>query len=73
MSYMTRLKGVPDTDDVKPGMAYFAGTGPIGKTCGKCEYYAARKCQMFKRLAGSLGDNIKATFKACKYFEQRSK
>lgn len=38
MSYMTRLEGVPDTDDAKPGMAYFAGTGPDGKTCGQCKH-----------------------------------
>jgi hypothetical protein len=23
VSYMTKLPGVPDTDDVKPGMAFF--------------------------------------------------
>jgi len=36
MSHMTKLEGVPDRDDVKPGMAYFAGTGPWDATCGKC-------------------------------------
>lgn len=73
MSYMTRLEGVPDTDDAKPGMAYFAGTGPIGKTCGKCEFFKNRKCQMFFTLIKTTGDNIKGSFKACKYFEQKSK
>jgi hypothetical protein len=38
MSYMTKLPGVPDTDDVKPGMAFFAGTGPTDKTCESCAY-----------------------------------
>lgn len=38
MSYMTRLPGVPDTDDIKPGMAFYTGTGPIGATCGTCHY-----------------------------------
>lgn len=38
MSYMTKIEGIPDTDDVKPGMAFFAGTGPYGKTCGTCKH-----------------------------------
>jgi hypothetical protein len=38
MSYLTRPPGVPDTDDVKPGMAHFAGTGPYGATCGTCRF-----------------------------------
>ncbi|WLA79626.1 hypothetical protein [Bradyrhizobium elkanii] len=33
---MTRLPGVPDRDDIRPGMAHFPGTGPFGKTCGTC-------------------------------------
>ena len=38
MSNMTRLLDVPDTGDVKAGMAYFANTGPHGKTCATCAY-----------------------------------
>jgi hypothetical protein len=38
MSYMTRLPGIPDTDEIKPGMAFFVGTGPLGKTCGDCAH-----------------------------------
>jgi hypothetical protein len=38
MSYMTKIDGVPDTDDAMPGMAFFAGTGPYGKTCGDCKF-----------------------------------
>jgi hypothetical protein len=38
MSHMTKLPGVPDTDDVKPGMAHYAGTGPYGATCGTCRF-----------------------------------
>ena len=33
---MVKEPGVPDAKDAKPGMAYFAGTGPAGKTCGDC-------------------------------------
>ncbi len=36
MPIMTVLPGVPDATDVKPGMAYFANTGPPGETCGGC-------------------------------------
>jgi len=35
---MTRVPGVPDSSDVVPGMAHFAGTGPAGKTCGDCAH-----------------------------------
>jgi hypothetical protein len=38
MRVMTRLPGVPDSDQAKPGMAYFSGTGPAGKTCGDCSF-----------------------------------
>lgn len=38
MSFMTKIEGVPDTDTVKPGMAFFAGSGPYGKTCGDCRF-----------------------------------
>jgi len=38
MSYMTKLDGVPDTDNAKPGMAFFEGTGPVDKTCGDCKH-----------------------------------
>ncbi|MEY9235336.1 hypothetical protein ABIF78_007659 [Bradyrhizobium japonicum] len=38
MSNMTRLPGVPDTDSLRPGMAHFLGTGPLGSTCGTCRH-----------------------------------
>lgn len=38
MSYMTKLEGVPDRDDLYPGMAHFHSTGPDGTTCGKCKH-----------------------------------
>jgi hypothetical protein len=52
MSYMTKLPGVPDTDDVKPGMAYFENTGPAGRTCGSCKhrgYYRTGKFRFNKQ------------------------
>jgi hypothetical protein len=38
MSFMTKIEGVADTDEALPGMAFFAGTGPFGKTCGDCKH-----------------------------------
>ena len=86
MSYMTRLEGVPDTDEALPGMAFFAGTGPEGKTCGQCKhrgYYRENKkeklvrtaaCQIHRKLAGGThGDPVKKRYPACKYFEQLEK
>jgi hypothetical protein len=38
MSYLTRLPGAPDRDDIKPGMAFYEGTGPAGAFCGNCQH-----------------------------------
>ena len=38
MDPMTKLDGVPSRDDALPGMAFFANTGPYGKTCGECKF-----------------------------------
>lgn len=38
MDTMTKLEGVPSRDDALPGMAFFASTGPAGKTCGDCKH-----------------------------------
>lgn len=38
MSFMTKIDGVPDTDELRSGMAFFAGSGPTGKTCGDCKH-----------------------------------
>ena len=35
--------GVPDREDMRPGMAFFAGTGPAGKTCGGCKFRGYRR------------------------------
>lgn len=36
MEGMTVIEGVPDSTSARPGMAFFCGTGPAGKTCGDC-------------------------------------
>lgn len=80
-SHLTRLPGVRDSSEVCPGMAYFADTGPAGKTCGDCAhrgYYRTTHddktfrtggCRMFPRLAGRHGPPVKREWLACKYFE----
>ncbi len=77
MSYMTRLEGVPDRDDVKPGMAHFAGTGPSGKTCGKCKHYQkierVNRCLIYRKLTGDYGPSIKRAYRACRHFEDKPK
>lgn len=52
MSFMTRIPGVSDRDDIKPGMASFEGSGPIGKTCASCAcrgYWRASKSKFNPR------------------------
>jgi hypothetical protein len=53
MSHMTKLPGVPDRDDIRPGMAYFAGTGPQGKTCGDCAHHGYQREVISPRPDGS--------------------
>ena len=38
MGVMVKEAGIPDSEDAVPGMAFFAGTGPAGKTCGTCAH-----------------------------------
>ena len=66
---MTKLPGVPDTDDVKPGMASFEGTGPSGKTCESCThrgYYRTSKPK-FNRQTGML-EETRYRSKGCRMF-----
>jgi hypothetical protein len=75
-------------NETVPGMAYFAGTGPSGKTCGDCEYFGSYRtvnhidgkksrkdmplcCDKYRQMVGKVGEGIKPTILACKYFEER--
>ncbi len=40
---MVKIDGIPDTDSIRPGMAFFCGTGPAGKTCGGCKHRGYRR------------------------------
>jgi len=63
MSKMTQLPGVPDSEDAIPGMAYFAGTGPLGKTCGGCWHRG-----MFRTARRGFWNNQKQDFDAPKSY-----
>lgn len=64
-----------------PGMAYFAGTGPVGKTCVDCAHsYRKEKqaktkilCDKYRVFMGRAGTQIPNIARACKYFEQGDK
>lgn len=62
------------------GMAYWAGTGPSGRTCRECEKFKAdgynaasllktAKCAKYTELSLREGMKIPHDSKACKYFE----
>jgi hypothetical protein len=38
MSHYTKIDGVHDSDELRPGMAFFLGSGPAGQTCGSCRH-----------------------------------
>lgn len=73
--YLTRIPGQPTLNQVVPGMAHFAGTGPEGAKCGKCEWFkpakAAHKgrCEKYFRLMNHDGELIDTNYDACRYFE----
>ena len=66
------------------GMAYFAGTGPAGKTCQTCFHHTeiAKKRDgseqgrgnEFRRLnaKGGKGEKFPSATPACRYFEMRT-
>lgn len=80
---LTRIEGQPNKADALPGMAHFAGTGPIDKKCGDCVFrgyyrheHDARKhngCRKFKSLTGNNGPEVRSDWRACRHFEQKPK
>ena len=72
-----KIEGHPDRAQAKSGMAHFAGGGPAGATCGKCEHYGwkemEKKCVKFREMAHEWGANLKKAQSACKYFQPREK
>jgi len=66
-----------------PGMAHFAGTGPDGMTCNRCQHYdydpikhsgkMERPCKRYQQLTGKLGKAVPALASACRHFEQKQR
>jgi len=66
---MTKLPGVPDTDDIRPGMASYLGTGPLGSTCGTCKwmgYFKPGKDKFNKRTEQTVSTRVKT--QGCRMF-----
>lgn len=71
------------------GMAFWAGTGPVGKTCRECVHYVFSgytssksanggvlkkgPCQKFINLTNIRSNKIPFDTESCKYFEQNPK
>lgn len=55
MSNLIKIEGVPDTDDVHEGMAFFANTGPFATTCGDCKHRGYRRL-MAEKFNPSTGE-----------------
>jgi hypothetical protein len=76
MLKLTEISGAYSRDQIRPGMAYFVGTGPKGLTCSGCAYYAGLgdgrgHCGMYRRMMGRVGAKIQAGYRSCKYYETR--
>ena len=77
---MTKIAGVPDRGDVRPGMGHYAGSGPPGKTCGTCQHrgyydedYDKRYgCAMFRKFTSRHGPAVNAGWSSCKYYQEKS-
>lgn len=59
-----------------PGMAHWAGSGPLGKECRHCLRFAKTvgnngRCGKYRELAGRRGPVFSRLASACKYFEER--
>jgi hypothetical protein len=72
---MTKIAGVADRSDAKPGMAFFAGTGPFAESCGTCRHRGYMRkgrrntaCAMYFKLTGRHGVSVSEYYQACKYF-----
>lgn len=76
MTPLTRIEGVPSKNEVKPGMAFFEGTGPAGKFCGDCMFRKEDRpsiCMKFTVLAGKRGPPVRAYWRSCKYFVEKKR
>lgn len=53
------------------GMASFAGSGPLWKSCGQCEHYT-KDCAQYRRMMNvRQGPRFPADTPSCKYFVEK--
>jgi hypothetical protein len=60
------------------GMAHFAGTGPTGSSCSKCQNWdfvnqkaGSARCKKYQNITGKPGSTVPDSARGCKYFEAR--
>lgn len=72
MRYMTKIEGVADTDQAIPGMAFFAGTGPDGKTCGLCKHRGLIRQSQTSTWSEKLQQQVHKTYRTtqCAMFKK---
>lgn len=72
MDVMTKIEGVPTRDQAIPGMAFFAGTGPEGKTCGGCKHRGLTRTSRKSRWVEHLQQFVHKTYrtKQCAKFKK---
>jgi hypothetical protein len=85
MGILTKIEGCPDRADAIAGMAHYAGSGPIGTTCGTClhrgysregkngKWKKTTGCRVYKSLTGRHGAAVRKENASCKYFEAARK
>lgn len=56
-NHLTKDRLSPLASRTHRGMAHFAGTGPRGKTCRECKYWAA--CNGYYAKSSRHGDTLK--------------
>jgi hypothetical protein len=82
-AFLTKVGSIPRSqlNSTYPGMAHFAGTGPLGATCAACHYFQSdrskphkpQRCATFIELMiGRKGKlptcKVPPNAMACKYF-----
>lgn len=63
---MVKIDGVPDTEAIRPGMAFFCGTGPAGTKCGDCLHRGYRRESRSGRWDERLQQTIHRSYSVLK-------
>jgi len=69
---MTKIEGVPDSSEAKPGMAFYAGSGPQGKTCDDCIHRGYRRESQRGHWSQAAGREVFKTYRvrSCAQFKK---